>query len=128
VKNASSKNIESCKDGHHQPGTQSSARCETHRLGEALKGRQIFILMHRHADLDKKELSRKIKNHSIQFAGNAILKIFGRLDCRSGKRMKKENRVFFGTETEALACGFRPCGHCLSIRYREWKRTTSSIS
>jgi methylphosphotriester-DNA--protein-cysteine methyltransferase len=33
--------------------------------------------------------------------------------------MKKENRVFFKTETEAISAGFRPCGHCMPIRYRE---------
>jgi methylphosphotriester-DNA--protein-cysteine methyltransferase len=60
-----------------------------------------------------------IKNNSIQYAGNLRLKIFGHLNCKSGRRMKKENRVFFQTEIEAVSSGFRPCGHCMPIRYRE---------
>ena len=39
-------------------------------------------------------------------------RIFGRLDCASGMRMKKENRVFFHTWEAAIAAGFRPCKHC----------------
>jgi len=39
-------------------------------------------------------------------------KIFGRLDCKSGIRMKKENRVFFHTWSDAVAAGFRPCKNC----------------
>lgn len=78
--------------------------------------------MYRHNELCKVELLQKIKDHSIQYAGNARLKIFGRLNCKSGKRMKKENRVFFKTETEAISSGFRPCGHCMPVRYREIKK------
>lgn len=72
-------------------------------------------------DLDKKVLLQMIKDHSIQYAGNSRLKIFGRLNCNSGKRMKKENRVFFKTDTEAATMGFRPCGHCMRLRYQLWK-------
>jgi methylphosphotriester-DNA--protein-cysteine methyltransferase len=78
--------------------------------------------MYRHIELGKIELLQKIQDHSIQYAGNARLKIFGRLNCKSGKRMKKENRVFFTTEMEAISSGFRPCGHCMHARYRETKR------
>ncbi len=77
--------------------------------------------MTRHNDIGIQELWRKIKNRSILYAGNSRLKIFGRLNCRSGKRMKKGNRIFFKTETEAIAEGFRPCGHCMRDHYREWK-------
>jgi methylphosphotriester-DNA--protein-cysteine methyltransferase len=79
------------------------------------------IVMFAHCDLDKKVLKQKLRNFSIQFAGNFKLKIFGRLNCRSGKRMKKENRVFFQCEKEALSRGFRPCGHCMRKKYRQWK-------
>jgi methylphosphotriester-DNA--protein-cysteine methyltransferase len=75
--------------------------------------------MYRHIDLSKQVFIRMIRNNSIQYAGNVRLKIFGHLNCKSGKRMKKENRVFFKTETEAISAGFRPCGHCMPIRYRE---------
>lgn len=38
--------------------------------------------------------------------------IFGRLDCKTGMRMKKENRVFFHTWDDAIANNFRPCKLC----------------
>ena len=79
--------------------------------------------MTRHNGIGRHELRQKIKNRSIQYAGNSRLKIFGLLNCSSGKRMKKENRIFFKTETEALAAGFRPCGHCMPDQYRKWKLT-----
>ena len=56
---------------------------------------------------------RSIRSGEIQFAGNVKLKIYGRLNCWSGKRMKKVNRVFFESETEATQLGFRPCKHCM---------------
>jgi len=43
------------------------------------------------------------------------------LNCKSGKRMKKENRVFFSTENEAIKSNFRPCGHCMKTEYKKWK-------
>ena len=39
-------------------------------------------------------------------------RIFGRLDCKSGMRMKKESRTFFHTWNDAIAAGFRPCKNC----------------
>jgi len=80
--------------------------------------------MVRHQELKAENIRCMIKNQSITWAGNVKLKIYGRLDCTSGKRMRKENRVFFKTETEAILAGFRPCGHCLPIRYREWKKNS----
>ncbi len=53
--------------------------------------------------------------------GNAKLKIYGLLTCSSGKKMKKENRVFFVSEKEAIDLGYRPCGHCMKQRYQIWK-------
>jgi methylphosphotriester-DNA--protein-cysteine methyltransferase len=58
-------------------------------------------------------LFKSIRSGKIRFAGNTRLKIYGQLNCWSGKRMKKENRVFFKTEKEALEFGFRACGHCM---------------
>jgi len=62
-----------------------------------------------------------IRAGKIEYAGNNRLKIYGRLDCLSGKRMRVENRVFFMNEKEALAFQFRPCGNCLPKKYRDWK-------
>ena len=47
-----------------------------------------------------------------RYAGWRPGKIFGRLDCKSGMRIKKENRVFFLTWEDALAAGYRPCKKC----------------
>ncbi|WP_354361655.1 Ada metal-binding domain-containing protein [Pedobacter sp. UYP30] len=47
--------------------------------------------------------------------------MYGTLQCKSGKRMKKENRAFFGSENEAIKNGFRPCGHCMKMKYKNWK-------
>jgi len=48
-------------------------------------------------------------------AGYAPGKIFGRLDCKSGIRMKKDNRVFFHTLEDAVKEGYRPCMNCRPI-------------
>jgi len=69
--------------------------------------------------------SRKLKEliiaDEVTFAGNKKLKIYGTLDCRSGKRMKPGNRVFFRYEQEAIAMHYRPCGHCMRTAYLQWK-------
>ncbi|EPF77216.1 hypothetical protein GCM10025882_37920 [Acinetobacter gyllenbergii] len=80
--------------------------------------------MWRHLDLTQTELHQKLKQQQIVFAGNAQLKIYGRLTCASGKRMLKKNRVFFVDEQEAIAQGFRPCGHCMQQAYKKWKDAT----
>ncbi len=69
--------------------------------------------MLKHFELSKTDIFQLIRERKIRFAGNVKLKIYGKLNCWSGKRMKKENRVFFENETEAIQSGFRPCGHCM---------------
>ncbi len=73
-----------------------------------------------HSDIEKSVLRQKISDGVIQYAGNRKLKIYGRLDCSSGKRMKPENRVFFETTEDAIQAGFRPCGNCMRSEYRKW--------
>lgn len=68
--------------------------------------------MTKHCEISDSDLRNKIKNAEICFGGNQKLKIYGTLKCSSGKRMKRENRVFFLSENEAKQNGFRPCGHC----------------
>jgi len=77
--------------------------------------------MIKHSEISDKELIKRIKQNEICFGGNLKLKIYGRLNCSSGKRMKRENRVFFSSEKEALQKTFRPCGHCMSSEYKKWK-------
>lgn len=74
-----------------------------------------------HNNISDSELRKQIGQKSICFGGNIKLKIYGRLHCTSGKRMLKQNRVFFSTETEAIEQGFRPCGHCMRSDYKKWK-------
>ena len=68
--------------------------------------------MWRHDQLTDGELFALLRRGAIVLAGNRRLKIYGRLDCASGKRMKRANRVFFVGEEEAIAAGYRPCGNC----------------
>ncbi|MBU0625022.1 hypothetical protein KKF05_01625 [Patescibacteria group bacterium] len=47
-----------------------------------------------------------------RFAGIKTVKIFGRLDCWSGRRAFLKNRVFFHFWEDAIAADYRPCKHC----------------
>ncbi len=82
---------------------------------------QNLYFMFNHNKISDSELRNKIKNGEICFGGNQKLKIYGTLKCSSGKRMKRENRVFFLSENEAKQNGFRPCGHCMKTEYLKWK-------
>lgn len=83
--------------------------------------------MIRHIEISDEELRKEIRNGSICLGGNAKLKIYGKLECASGTRMKKENRVFFASEKEAIQLGYRPCGHCLKRDYKKWKKDLSTF-
>ena len=74
-----------------------------------------------HLEINNSELKKLIRQNKICFGGNRNLKIYGTLNCFSGKRMKKENRVFFSSEKEAVEKGYRPCGHCTKQEYKTWK-------
>lgn len=69
----------------------------------------------------KAQLHKLIRQKKIVLGGNRKLRIYGMLSCSSGKRMLRQNRVFFSSEAEAIAEGFRPCGHCMKGKYRLWK-------
>lgn len=69
-----------------------------------------------HSNLTTAELRDLMKSGRITLAGNRKLKIYGLLTCGSGKRMKRENRVFFSDADEARRAGFRPCGNCMKHR------------
>lgn len=74
-----------------------------------------------HQELTSSELFLALKHQKIRWAGNKKLKIYGLLHCKSGKRMKVTNRVFFVSEEDALQEGYRPCGHCIRTKYTVWK-------
>lgn len=73
-----------------------------------------------HEDLSSPEFRKLVRQKKIGFGGNSNLKIYGTLRCKSGKRMKKENRVFFISEQEATGQGYRPCGNCMKSEYKKW--------
>ena len=81
-----------------------------------------------HTDIDAATLRRKIKQHEITFGGNKQLKTYGTLQCKSGKRMKKENRVFFISEREAINMAYRPCGHCMKSKYNKWMNKKEQLN
>lgn len=61
-----------------------------------------------------------------ELGGHRKLRIYGRLDCPSALRYIAAGqyvkfRVFFRDEKTAIAAGYRPCGICLSEKYRRWK-------
>lgn len=74
-----------------------------------------------HVKFSNKDIRTKTKQKKINFGGNHRLKIYGTLYCTFGKRMKRENRVFFNLEEEAIEKGYRPCGHCMRAAYLTWK-------
>lgn len=78
-------------------------------------------LMVQHFQISKTALRKQIKQNEICFGGNKKLKIYGKLHCKAGRRMKKENRVLFISENEAIEQGFRPCGYCMNSKYKKWK-------
>lgn len=67
---------------------------------------------------DNKEILSKIPG---EYAGWQPRKIFGRLDCKSGMKIKKENRVFFHTLEDAVNQGYRPCNKCKPIDEEDFK-------
>jgi hypothetical protein len=77
--------------------------------------------MIKHYEITDRELGLKIKNRIVHLGGNSNLKIYGTLQCKSGKRMNKANRVFFKSEKEAIDNGYRPCGNCMRTEYLTWK-------
>jgi methylphosphotriester-DNA--protein-cysteine methyltransferase len=75
-----------------------------------------------HKKLSDKEVRSLIRGNKITYAGNIPAKVYGTLACSAGKRMKKENRIFFLDRDEAILAGFRPCGKCLHHEFKIWKK------
>ena len=82
--------------------------------------------MIRHDMIDEAALHRMIRDGRLTFAGNRRLKIFGRLDCRAGRRLARRNRVFFANRSEAEGLGYRPCARCVRAGYDVWKSAVNS--
>lgn len=65
--------------------------------------------------------------------GNKRLKLYGRLDCPSAIRWIKKgyyvkDRVFFLSEEDAIAAGYRPCAVCMKKEYLEWKNNQEGLA
>jgi len=73
-----------------------------------------------HISISDTAVRTLIRKGLITMGGNKKLKIYGHLNCKSGKRMNRENRVFFTDEKEAITTGFRPCGNCKRNLYQKW--------
>ncbi|MHA6832726.1 Ada metal-binding domain-containing protein [Ralstonia pseudosolanacearum] len=63
--------------------------------------------------------------------GHRLTRIYGRLDCRAAQRAIARggyvrHRVFFLTEADARAAGYRPCAVCLPQVYAAWKKSAAS--
>ena len=81
--------------------------------------------MFNHRYMSDKVLRSLIKQAKVCFGGNRQLGIYGQLNCSSGKRMKRENRVFFESKQRAVEAGYRPCGHCMKSDYHQWICSTN---
>ena len=92
----------------------------------------LEVIMVKHSALGEtpfaqlRQLKKLLNQDKIQFGGNANLKIYGTLNCKSGKRLNVKNRVFFANEKEAIENGYRPCGHCMRKAYQLWKANKHS--
>jgi methylphosphotriester-DNA--protein-cysteine methyltransferase len=84
--------------------------------------------MFRHRDFTSGELYIMLRKNKVSFGGNMRLKIYGTLQCGSGKIMKKENRVFFNSEKEAVTLGYRPCGKCMRKQYLDWRNNRKPLA
>ncbi len=76
--------------------------------------------MIQHSDISDQDLRCDLRRGRLRVGGNSRLKIYGTLDCGSGKRMHRANRVFFKNENEARDAGYRPCGNCMKEAYQAW--------
>ena len=68
-----------------------------------------------------------------KLGGNGEAHIYGKLDCLSAARAltaidarDRLHRVFFASEEDAIAAGYRPCGTCMPEAYVTWKRGPKS--
>jgi methylphosphotriester-DNA--protein-cysteine methyltransferase len=63
--------------------------------------------------------------------GHRRARIYGRLDCPTARRAIARggyvrHRVFFLSEADARAAGYRPCAGCMPQAYAAWKRSAHS--
>lgn len=59
-----------------------------------------------HNQLTDRQVRQFIRQGQIVFGGHRKLKIYGTLRCGSGRRMKRDNRVFFQSQHKHWTQGF----------------------
>lgn len=74
-----------------------------------------------------RRLYQLIAAGKIMLGGNQKQKIYGTLNCRSGKRLTIQNRVFFESGMDALNNNYRPCGNCMPAEHKLWKDKNGTI-
>jgi methylphosphotriester-DNA--protein-cysteine methyltransferase len=74
-----------------------------------------------HSLLKNADVHSLIRKGAIRLGGNKKLRIYGKLDCVSGMKMQRKNRIFFSDSREAESLHFRPCAHCMRDQYQQWK-------
>ena len=47
-----------------------------------------------------------------KFVGNSDSLVYHTLDCRYGKRISEQNKVFLKTKAAATKGGYKPCSYC----------------
>jgi methylphosphotriester-DNA--protein-cysteine methyltransferase len=62
----------------------------------------------------------------VTYGGHRRTRVYGRLDCRAALAAIRRggyvrHRVFFASEADAVAAGYRPCAVCLPAEYRAWR-------
>lgn len=77
--------------------------------------------LYNHAELTDDQVRAMLKCGDIKFAGHKGYKVWGLLTCATGKKMKRENRVFFTSQEAAEKNGYRPCGSCQRAAFNRWK-------
>ncbi|MGB8312173.1 MAG: Ada metal-binding domain-containing protein [Halobacteriota archaeon] len=53
-----------------------------------------------------------VKAQSCPYVGNSNTGVYHYANCYWATIMKPEHRVCFNSPCDALAAGYRPCGHC----------------
>jgi methylphosphotriester-DNA--protein-cysteine methyltransferase len=68
----------------------------------------------------------RLSERAGTLGGHRGTRVYGRLDCRSALRAIERggyvaHRVFFSSEDDAIAAGYRPCAVCMPEAYARWK-------
>ena len=60
----------------------------------------------------KEEPKKEAPATDGKFVGNSDSLVYHTLDCRYGKRISEQNKVFLKTKAAATKGGYKPCSYC----------------